>query len=132
MVLVLIAIYPNDGLEGDLPLLLGIFMGVGTLIGWMSLGKRLSDPRNRSSGFALGLRAAAACIFWILIMVGLLTMLDRIRDFDYREPTEAILDIFNTAMLYAVYLANWKVAAAAAGLGIFSGLLTQSAARLWK
>lgn len=132
MVLVLIAVYPNDGLEGDLPLLLGIFMGIGLVIGWLSLGARLSDPRNETSGFALGLRAAAACVFWILVMVGFLTMLDRIRDFSYREPTEAVLDIFNTAMIYTVYLMNWKVAGTAAVLGAMAGILTKRAAVLWR
>ncbi len=132
MYLVLLVFYPDADLHREQKALVSVLMGIGAIVGWFSLGKRMSNPVERAGGIELGIRAAITCAVWSLLSLGLLRMLYKIQGADYRDPTNAILDIFRAAFFNAQYLMNWQVAGIGLFLGICAGVLTQNASKLWK
>ncbi len=127
---ILLIQYPEERFDLNQEILLGLFAGVGLMVGWFSLGKRISYKLG--SGIPLGMRAAVTCAVWIAGLVGLLQVLDRMGRHSYQEPMQAVLDLVGTAWSYFGFLLDWKVAGAALFLGITAGMLTENANRRWR
>jgi hypothetical protein len=121
--------YPDLRLDLLRNLLMGMLGAVGFLVGWFSLGRRVTGKLG--SGFVLGMRAAVTITVWALFLCALYYVLDRIAIHAYREPMEAILALFDKMTEYALYLLNWRIAGLALLIGVTCGTLSENAARRW-
>ncbi len=132
MVIVLAIYYPDAKLDRYMPNIFFVFGGLGALVGWYSLGRRVEFEEG--IGIGLGIRAALTTMAWIILALGIAFIMMEIVDERYRgrEPMAAIRGLIAQCMLLAGYLFHAKVFGIAIGMGIVAGLLTRNAHRMWR
>lgn len=131
MVYLLIHFYPDENFQRDRGNLQLVFGGVGALVGWYSLGKRIAT--DGGTGIFLGLRAAVTVIVWLLFILAINHVIGQIvRDrFAGAEPMEAIWLMMQKAAEYSLYLLNLKFIGIIAFAGITVGVLTRNTHHKW-
>ena len=132
MVIVLAMYYPDAKLDRHMPNIFFVFGGLGALVGWYSLGRRVEFEEG--IGIGLGIRAALTTMAWIILALGISFVIMEILDNKFRglEPMAAIRALVEQCMVFAGYLFHAKVFGIALGMGIVAGLLTRNAHRKWR
>jgi len=132
MVIVLAMYYPDAKLDRYMPRIFIVFGGLGALVGWYSLGRRVEFEEG--IGIALGIRAALTTMAWVILALGISYVIMEILDDKFRglEPMAAIRALVEQCMFFAAYLFHTKVFGIAIGMGIIAGLLTRGAHRKWR
>ncbi len=131
-VYVLIAFYPEERFERDQIGLHIVFGGVGALVGWLSLGKRIKS--DGGTGIFLGLRAALVVIIWIIFVLSVNFVIQEIiKDkFTGAEPMAAIFQMFAKGAEYFTFLLNGRLVAMIAFAGVTVGVLTRNTHHKWR
>ncbi len=122
--------YPDLRLELEREPLMGMLAVVGFLVGWLSLGKRVTTKLG--NGIFLGIRAAVTIAVWSVFLCALYYIVDQMLDHGFYEPLDAILAMFGKMTDYARYLLNWRIIALALFAGMTIGMLTENTARRWR
>lgn len=132
MVIVLAMYYPDARLERHMPRIFIVFGGLGALVGWYSLGKRVEVEEG--IGVGLGIRAAMTTMAWIILALGIAFVVSEILDNKFRglEPLAAIRALVEQCMILVGYLFHWNVFGIAIGMGIVAGLVTRNAHEKWR
>lgn len=95
-------------------------LGLGILIGWRVVGRRVGG--TFSEAISAGLTGAAALVFWGLFAQSFNLMLKKALEKRYDGPFEGVLDIFKIGTEYGVYLLDGTVIGIIAGGGILVGI----------
>lgn len=132
MVIVLAMYYPDAKLDRYMPNIFFVFGGLGALVGWYSLGKRVEAEQG--IGIGLGIRAALTTMAWIILALGISFVIMEILDNKFRglDPMDAIGALVKQWVILSAYLFHAKVFGIAIGMGIISGLLTRNAYEKWR
>lgn len=105
-------------------------MGLGALVGWKLIGDRVG--RGTVPGINNGVTGAAVLMILGLILHGSVEMFRMAHRHVYRDPFEALADIFVIALKYFFIMAVPNVLATLAIGGAIVGLLVEFTAKRWK
>ncbi|MEM8789584.1 MAG: TrgA family protein [Pseudomonadota bacterium] len=132
MVFVLIAYYPEEPWERSQTRLVQTFAVVGALVGWFSLGKRAGQESG--VGISLGIRAALTTTAWLLFVLSVNHVINRIIDSQLAgaRPMQAIWEVVEKAVEYFGFLLHGQIIAIGLGLGIIAGIITARAQKAWR
>lgn len=97
--------------------------GIGFLMGWTLIGKGAGETYRKSIGF--GLTTLAATVFWALLVWSGYEMLRRSLRLYYDGPVEALQEMAQLFVDYALIAANSQVVIAAIIGAIFMSWLTE-------
>lgn len=101
--------------------------GLGLVIGWRVLGGFLDQRRGRVEAMGTGLRAALSA----LILFALREVALRAIDGRYRDPMQAVLDVFSRILHLGSGMLRADVMAALLLGGLLCGALAHMAAARW-
>ena len=107
-----------------------INIGIGLVVGWVSMGKRAG--RGITSAINNGLTGVALLIFWGLFVQSANEMVRLALRNRFDGPFEAILAIFEIGYEWALVIATLPVAIAALTGAVIAGVLTEYAWRTWR
>lgn len=124
---VYVSYYPE--LKSDALAIVEVTAAMGALIGWSSLGTRAGDGVSAAVGY--GLRSAAHTAAWVIMILALYHVFDRIAVHTYQEPMDAVEAVFKRSIQYFGMAFKFGVVAAAAVLGIIAGVLMELSSRVW-
>ncbi len=102
---------------------------VGILMGWQLIGKTAGKTYRSSLG--MGLTTFAATVFWCLVLWSAWEMLQRSMRRSYDGAVEALQDMTQLFIEYAVFAAQQDIVMAAVIGALFCGWVTEYFARRW-
>ncbi|MGR3453043.1 TrgA family protein [Pseudooceanicola sp.] len=105
---------------------------IGFLCGYGIIGSRANGRMGFAVSVSVGLTAAAATVFWVLLLVSLNEMLRLAFARRFDGPTEALLSIVPIAGDYGQYLLHTNIILTLAIGGMLAGWVADIAARRWK
>lgn len=108
-----------------------ICAGLGLVIGWRVLGGFLDQRRGRVEAMGTGLRAALTVALSALILFALREVALRAIDGRYRDPMQAVLDVFSRILHLGAGMLRADVMAALLLGGLLGGALAHMAAARW-
>lgn len=100
---------------------------LGILSGWIVIGTRLN--RSYSDAIGAGLTGVAALVFWGVMIQAFNEMLRLALERRYDGPVEALVNVFELALDFAVNLLHTPLLVLLIGGGIFIGLICEFVAR---
>ena len=103
--------------------------GLGILMGWRVVGKRLG--RGYPNGLSAGLTGAVALVFWGLFVQSLNEMLAMALDRRFTGLMQAINAMFKIMTEYALVLVDAQVIGTLVIAGLVTGLIGEWVARRW-
>ncbi|MEO0387638.1 MAG: TrgA family protein [Pseudomonadota bacterium] len=131
MVYVLFAFKPDLGLERREQGLLWLFGTVGLLQGWYGLGRLASE--GKGLGIMIGMRATISVGLWLVVLIALeyvvrIILRGRLVG---EEFTAFFFELFERIGVILQNIADPTLIAIFFGTGIFCGIVSRSAARIW-
>ncbi len=120
-------IHPD--LARDVNALAATAAGVGFLVGWRGLGRKVGVEDTKAS--RLGLRAGVSVFLWTLFFYAFWFMIQGIIDWNYRQPMTAVLQIPRMMINYAKFAMNWQTITAIVILSMIGGVITHNAWKKW-
>jgi len=105
-------------------------MGLGAIMGWVVIGKRIG--RGITAAINNGLTGTAALIFWGLFLQAGNEMLRLSLRRRYDGPVEALTDLFRIGMEYAQTMATVPVLGTLFVGGVVAAMLAEISARHWR
>lgn len=123
------AVMPDGRPAGLLPEVSAI---VGFLSGWFVLGNFLTRPRARLEAVGTGIRTSVTMAFILLIGFSTWEMLLRAIDGRYKNPLEAVLDIFGRALVLGQPIFTPGVLGMLLLGGLVAGAVAHFASTRWK
>lgn len=97
---------------------------VGLICGWWLMGPRAGKGMGEAAGS--GLLTAAAMLFWVMLIFGVVTMVKRSTRMLYDGPTDALLGVLDIMYGYGKLLAAPATPVALIAGGILAGWLTEA------
>lgn len=104
--------------------------GLGALVGWIVIGKRIG--RGISAAINNGLTGAAALLFWGLFTQSGNEMLRLSLRRRYKGPVEALTDMFRIGMEFAVTIATPAVLGTVILGAVVASVLAEVSSRYWR
>ncbi len=101
----------------------------GLIIGWRSLGKRISE--DEGSGMNSGLKAGVLMFVWVIFLYALENMIGGIKDNLYYQPMTALLVIPAGMIKYGQMALNVPLIGTMVVLAAISGKVTKTADSRW-
>ncbi|MFU8865095.1 MAG: TrgA family protein [Rhodobacterales bacterium] len=112
----------------------GIFslvnVALGALVGWFVIGSRIG--RGMAAAISYGLTGTVVLIFWGLFTQSVNEMLRLALRRRYKGPFEAITDIFNLGIDFAVMIATPQVLGTLFLGGVLAAVLAEFSAKHWR
>ena len=105
--------------------------GLGLVIGWHVLGGFLDRRRGRVEAMGTGLRAALTVAIVALCLFALREVAILAIDGRYRDPVQAVLDVFSWVLRLGAGMLRADVMAALIFGGLLGGALAHMAAARW-
>ncbi|MDP5216445.1 TrgA family protein [Ruegeria sp. 2205SS24-7] len=105
-------------------------MGLGILVGWITMGKRAG--RGITNAINNGITGIVVLVFWGLFVQGCYEMFRQAMRNRYGGPFEAIGAIFRIGIDYAYTIAVPNVILTLLIGGVLAGLATEFAWRRWR
>ncbi|MEL7012798.1 MAG: TrgA family protein [Pseudomonadota bacterium] len=102
-------------------------VGLGILSGWIVIGTRLN--RSYSDGIGAGLTGVAALVFWAVMIQAFNEMLRLALERRYDGPVEALVNVFELALDFAVNLLHMPLLVLLIGGGVGIGIICEFVAR---
>ncbi|MDF1804581.1 TrgA family protein [Thalassovita sp.] len=105
-------------------------VALGALVGWITIGGR--SGRGMSAAVGNGLTGIFMLLLWAIFLQASNEMLRQALRRYYRGPVEALLDVFDIGMEYALIVVNLDVAVPLLVGGILAGILSELGGRHWR
>jgi hypothetical protein len=104
---------------------------VGVLCGWFIMGPQAQRARGQIEAMGTGLRTALTIALVVIVIFAVVEMLDRAIKGRYDTPLDAVLGVFEQALVLAPTLARADVLSVALLGGLFGGALAYRVGRKW-
>lgn len=133
MIAVLAAHLYGKTMPGGRPVgsLLEVSGVVGVLCGWFIMGPLAHRARGRIEAMGTGIRTSFTIVFFVLLIFACVDMMDRAIKGRYSTPLEAILAIFERALVLAQPLMQPDILGVLLLGGLFGGALAHWAGQRW-
>lgn len=105
---------------------------IGVICGWSVLGRFLERPRTRVEAMGTGIRTSATMAFFTLLLFSIGDVLNKAIDGRYKDPKEALLDVFARAIVLGTPIVTSTVLAVLLLGGLLAGAIAQMAGARWK
>lgn len=105
---------------------------IGLICGWLIMGSFLNKPRGRIEAMGTGMRTALTLTVFTLLGYAIWDMLMRAIDGRYKEPMQAVLDIFARAIALGRPILSPEVLGTLLLGGLAGGAVSHWAASRWK
>lgn len=104
---------------------------IGFLCGYSVIGSRADGRMGFPVAVSVGLTAAVALVFWVLLLVSMNEMLRLAFAQRFRGPSEALLALVPIAGEFGTYLLRPQILLTLAFGGMLTGWLADISARRW-
>ena len=102
---------------------------IGAIMGWQLIGKTAGKSYRNS--FGMGLTTFAATVFWCLVLWSGVEMIERSMRRAYNGAVEALQDMTQIFVEYAVLMAENDILIASAVGALFCGWVTEFFGKRW-
>jgi len=104
---------------------------VGVLCGWFVMGPFAHRARGSVEAMGTGIRTSLTIVVWVVLIFACADMLDRAVKGRYDTPLDALLGVFEQALVLLPNLAKPDVLGVLLLGGLFAGALAQWAGKRW-
>lgn len=105
--------------------------GVGLLCGWFVMGPAAERARGRVDAMGGGIRTSLTIVVLVVLIFSCADMLDRAIKGRYKTPLDAVLGVFEQALVLAPPLAQPDILGVLLLGGLFGGAVAHWAGRRW-
>lgn len=102
---------------------------IGVVMGWQLIGK--TAGKGYRSAFGMGLTTFAATVFWCLVLWSAVEMIDRSMRRAYNGAVEALQDMTQIFVEYAVMMAENDILIASVVGALFCAWVTEFFGKRW-
>ncbi len=102
---------------------------IGLLMGWQLIGK--TAGKSYRTSFGMGLTTMAATVFWCLVLWSAVEMIDRSMRRAYNGAIEALQDMTQIFVEYAVLMAETDIIIASIVGALFCAWVTEFFGKRW-
>ncbi len=102
---------------------------LGAILGWVMMKPAVA--RSPSGPLGAGITTAVAIFFWGVFFYALAKMLSQSMKMRYDGPVEAVVNVFQIMMDYAVMIATPAIIITALVFGAFGGWFCGAVAKRW-
>jgi hypothetical protein len=111
--------------------LYAVSIAVGVICGWMVMGPAAKRARGRVDAMGSGVRTALTILVVVVLIFACADMLDRAMKGRYKTPLDALLGVFEQALVLLPSLARPDIIGTMLLGGLLGGALSYGAGRRW-
>lgn len=104
---------------------------VGLICGWVIMGPAAKRARGRIDAMGSGIRTSLTAVLLVVLIFACADMLDRAMKGRYKTPLDAVLGVFERALILVPPLAQPDILAVLLLGGLFGGAMAHWAGQRW-